>query len=140
MSDERKTSRRKEGKKRKLSQKSKVPNINFKLACGFLYSSTVHQTVHFTDVLLLGSSVTLSPQIMATMKEQIEIEKAELFATKDLAEGEKNKAELALHKREQELKAAQDQYSDLEEKLTELNSQVATLLLVEMADLISVVV
>lgn len=69
---------------------------------------------------------------MATIKEQIEKEKAELFATTDLAEDKKKKAELALHKREEELKASQEQYSQLESKLTQLTSQVEILLLVPM--------
>lgn len=66
---------------------------------------------------------------MATMREQINKEKAELLASKDLVESEKKKAELALQKREQELKMAQQQHTDLEKKLQELNSQVEMLLL-----------
>jgi len=61
---------------------------------------------------------------MATMKEKIEKERADLLASKDLAEGEKQKAELALKKREEELKVAQKQQLEMEMKLTELNAQV----------------
>ena len=61
---------------------------------------------------------------MAVMQEQIEKEKAELLEGKDLAEGEKQKAELALKKREEELRAAQEQQSQMEKKLMELNAQV----------------
>ncbi len=67
----------------------------------------------------------MSSHAMTVMREQIEKERSELLASKNLAEGEKQKAELALKKREDELKAAQEQKSEMEQKLAELNAQVS---------------
>ena len=82
-------------------------------------------SIYVFHFCVLGSIGALSPQALASIQKQIDREKAELLATKDLAEGEKKKAELALQKREKELRAAQEQHSNLEKKLMQLTSQVS---------------
>lgn len=58
------------------------------------------------------------------MKAEIMKERARLMATKGLAEGERNLAQKALHQREDELKKTQEEQSEMEKKLNELNSKV----------------
>ncbi len=72
----------------------------------------------------LDSVGSLSPRTVAMMKTEIENEKAKLMATKGLAEGERNKAQKELERREEELQNAQQQQLELEMKLKELNSKV----------------
>lgn len=47
-----------------------------------------------------------------------------MMAKKDLAEGERNTAHKELEKREDELKKAQQQHTQLEKKLQDLQSKV----------------
>lgn len=75
-------------------------------------------------MLGLESAGSLSPQTMASMKAELEKERAHLLASKDMAEGERNLAQKELEEREQELKTAQEQQLGLERKLKELNSKV----------------
>ncbi len=70
------------------------------------------------------SAGSLSPRSVANLKEEIEKERERLMATKGLAEGERNEAQIKLREREEELKNAQDQQLELEKKLSELNSKV----------------
>ena len=73
---------------------------------------------------VLDSAGSLSPRTVASMRAEIERERARLLASKDMAEGERNQAQKELEEREQELKSAQEQQLDLEQKLRELNSKV----------------
>ena len=70
------------------------------------------------------SAGPLSPRAAAALKVEIEKERAQLMATKDMAESEKNKAKDELSKREMELKSAQEQHEELNKKLQDLQSKV----------------
>ena len=72
----------------------------------------------------LDSAGPLSPRAAAALKQEIEKERAQLMATKDMAESEKNKAQDELTKREVELKSAQEQHEELNKKLQDLQSKV----------------
>lgn len=74
---------------------------------------------------MLESARSLSPRSVASMKVELEKERARLMATQGLAEGERNKAHKELEEREEELRIAQEQQSELEKKLNELNSKVS---------------
>ena len=71
------------------------------------------------------SAGSLSPRHVASMKAEIENERARLLASQDLAEGERNEAQMKLKEREEELMKAQVQQQELEKKLSELNSKVS---------------
>ena len=73
---------------------------------------------------VLDSAGPLSPRAAAALREQIEKERAQLLATKDMAESEKNKAREELSQRESELKSAQEQHDELHKKLQDLESTV----------------
>ena len=75
-------------------------------------------------ICLLDSAGPLSPRAAAALKQEIEKERAQLMATKDMAESEKNKAQDELTKREKELKSAQEQHEELHKKLEDLQSKV----------------
>lgn len=74
----------------------------------------------------LDSAGPLSPRAAAALKAEIERERAQLLASKDMAESEKNKAQEELSNRESELKSAQEQHDELNKKLKNLQSKVCT--------------
>ena len=78
----------------------------------------------FINNLSLDSAGPLSPRAAAALKQEIEKERAQLMATKDMAESEKNKAQDELTKREIELRSAQEQHEELNKKLEDLQSKV----------------
>lgn len=78
------------------------------------------------DYRYLDSAGPLSPRAAAALKAEIERERAQLLASKDMAESEKNKAQEELSKRESELKTAQEQHDELNKKLKDLQSKVCT--------------
>ena len=80
--------------------------------------------VQYSLLCTLDSAGPLSPRAASALKQEIEKERAELMAKKDMAESEKNKAADELSKRESELKSAQDQHEELNKKLKDLESKV----------------
>ena len=84
----------------------------------------VNWCLKFMCCIASESAGSLSPRSVANLRAEIENERAKLMATKGLAEGERNQAQKKLEDREEELKRAQQQQLELEQKLNELNSKV----------------
>lgn len=69
-------------------------------------------------------SRTMSPKAMAELRAQIDKERVELRASKNMAEGERDKAQNELEMKEKELKKAQVEQAELEKRLKDLESKV----------------
>ena len=84
-----------------------IHTYNIRICTMYIYTCTDVCTCIYTSSFIGSLSRTMPPKAMAELRAQIEKERVELRASKNMAEGERDKAQNELEMKEKELKKAQ---------------------------------